>query len=43
MRILIVGSNGMLEKDLGQEWTGHEVILPTSRDADIRDLDECVS
>jgi hypothetical protein len=33
----------MLEKDLALEWTGHEVIPATSRDADIRDLDECVS
>ena len=43
MRILIVGYNGMLEKDLAQEWTDHEVIPAASRDADIRDLDECVS
>lgn len=38
MRILISGSNGMLGKDLPQEWTEDEVIPATSRDADIRDF-----
>jgi dTDP-4-dehydrorhamnose reductase len=38
MRILIIGSSGMLGRDLVQEWTEDEVISATSRDADIRDL-----
>jgi dTDP-4-dehydrorhamnose reductase len=38
MRILIIGSNGMLGKDLVQEWLQDEIISATSSDADIRDL-----
>ncbi len=38
MRILISGSNGMLGKDLPQEWTEDEVIPATSRDVDIRNF-----
>lgn len=40
MRILVIGSNGMLGSDLVQEWQSHEVIPATSRDADIRDLEQ---
>ena len=38
MRILIIGSSGMLGRDLVQEWTEDEVSSATSREADIRDL-----
>ena len=38
MRILIIGSNGLLGSDLVEEWKGDVVIPATSRDADIRDL-----
>jgi dTDP-4-dehydrorhamnose reductase len=37
MRILIIGFNGMLGKDLPQEWSEDDVIPATSRDADIHD------
>lgn len=37
MRVLLIGANGMLGKDICQEWTGDELIPATSRDADIRD------
>jgi dTDP-4-dehydrorhamnose reductase len=37
MRILIIGSRGMLGRDVVQEWNEDEVISATSRDADIRD------
>jgi dTDP-4-dehydrorhamnose reductase len=40
MRILILGSSGMLGRDLVQEWTEDEVIPANSRDADIRDLEQ---
>ncbi len=40
MRILIIGANGMLGKDLVQEWTQDEIISTTSRDADIRDFQQ---
>ena len=40
MRILIIGANGMLGKDLLQEWTQDEIVPATSRDADIRDLEQ---
>ncbi len=40
MRILIIGANGMLGKDLVQEWTQDEIIPAASRDADIRDLQQ---
>ena len=40
MRILIIGSNGLLGSDLVEDWTGDTTIPATSRDADIRDLDE---
>src|SRR5450432_1621882 len=40
MRILVIGSNGMLGKDLVQEWTKDELIPATSDDADIRDLQQ---
>ncbi len=40
MRILVIGSNGMLGKDLVQDWPGDEVIPATSLDADIRDLEQ---
>jgi len=38
MRILIIGSNGLLGSDLVEDWKGDVVIPATSRDADIRDL-----
>ena len=37
MRILIIGSSGMLGNDLLEQWTDDEVIPATSRDVDIRD------
>jgi dTDP-4-dehydrorhamnose reductase len=37
MRILLIGANGMLGKDIVQEWKDDELIPATSRDADIRD------
>ncbi len=40
MRILLIGANGMLGKDLVQEWKQDEIIPATSRDADIRDLEQ---
>jgi dTDP-4-dehydrorhamnose reductase len=38
MRILIIGSNGLLGRDLVADWTGDELIPANSRDADIREL-----
>ena len=38
MRILIIGSGGMLGVDLVEQWTGDEVIPATSYDVDIRDM-----
>jgi dTDP-4-dehydrorhamnose reductase len=38
MRILIIGSNGLLGRDLVADWTGDVVIPANSRDADIRDI-----
>jgi dTDP-4-dehydrorhamnose reductase len=40
MRILIIGASGMLGTDLLRELTGDEVVPATSRDADIRDLEQ---
>jgi len=40
MRILIIGSNGLLGSDLVEDWAGDTIIPATSRDADIRDLGE---
>jgi dTDP-4-dehydrorhamnose reductase len=40
MRILIIGSNGLLGSDLVEDWTGDTIIPATSRDADIRDLEQ---
>jgi len=40
MRILIIGSNGLLGSDLVEDWTGDHLIPATSRDADIRDLEQ---
>src|SRR5664279_3308871 len=40
MRILIIGANGMLGKDLLLAWTQDEIVPATSRDADIRDLEQ---
>jgi dTDP-4-dehydrorhamnose reductase len=37
MRILLIGANGMLGKDIVQEWKDDELIRATSQDADIRD------
>jgi dTDP-4-dehydrorhamnose reductase len=38
MRILIIGSSGMLGSDLLEQWTDDEVIPSTSGDVDIRDI-----
>ena len=38
MRILIIGSNGLLGRDLIEDWTGNDLIPATSRDADIREV-----
>src|SRR5229473_4234980 len=38
MRILIIGSNGLLGSDLVEDWTGDTILPATSRDADVRDL-----
>ncbi|MDP9338865.1 MAG: dTDP-4-dehydrorhamnose reductase [Acidobacteriota bacterium] len=40
MRVLLIGANGMLGKDIVREWTGDELIPATSRDADIRNPEE---
>ena len=40
MRILIIGSNGLLGSDLVEDWTGDDLIPATSRDADIRELEQ---
>ena len=37
MRILIIGANGMLGKDLVEDWMGDVIIPADSRDADIRE------
>jgi dTDP-4-dehydrorhamnose reductase len=38
MRILIIGSSGLLGSDLVEGWTGDNLIPATSKDADIRDI-----
>jgi dTDP-4-dehydrorhamnose reductase len=40
MRILIIGSNGLLGSDLLEGWAGDTSIPATSRDADIRNLEQ---
>jgi dTDP-4-dehydrorhamnose reductase len=40
MRVLLIGANGMLGKDIVRVWTGDELIPATSRDADIRKREE---
>jgi dTDP-4-dehydrorhamnose reductase len=40
MRVLLIGANGMLGKDIVQEWKDDELIPATSRDADIRDFEQ---
>ena len=40
MRILIIGSNGLLGSDLVEDWTGDLIIPANSEDADIRKPDE---
>jgi len=40
MRVLVIGSNGMLGSDLMNEWESPVVIPATSRDADIRDIEQ---
>jgi dTDP-4-dehydrorhamnose reductase len=40
MRILLIGANGLLGRDLVEDWTGDDVILATSLDADIRDIQQ---
>ena len=40
MRVLLIGANGMLGKDILQEWKDDELIPATSRDADIRNFEQ---
>lgn len=40
MRVLLIGANGMLGKDLVREWKSDELIPATSQDADIRSYEE---
>ena len=40
MRVLLIGANGMLGKDIVQEWRDDELIPATSRDADIRSYEQ---
>jgi dTDP-4-dehydrorhamnose reductase len=40
MRILLIGANGMLGKDIVEEWRDDELIPATSRDADIRNYEQ---
>ena len=40
MRILIIGSNGLLGSNLVEDWTGDHIIPATSRDADIREPEQ---
>ena len=40
MRILIIGSNGLLGRDLVSDWTGDVIIPANSRDADIREPEQ---
>jgi dTDP-4-dehydrorhamnose reductase len=40
MRILIIGSNGLLGSDLVEDWTGDVIIPANSHDADIREPEE---
>jgi dTDP-4-dehydrorhamnose reductase len=40
MRVLLIGANGMLGKDIVQEWQDDELIPATSRDADIRNYEQ---
>src|ERR1700681_3085380 len=40
MRVLLIGANGMLGKDVVQEWKDDELIPATSRDADIRSYEQ---
>jgi dTDP-4-dehydrorhamnose reductase len=40
MRILLIGASGMLGTDVQREWTQDEIIPASSRDADIRDVEE---
>lgn len=40
MRILIIGSSGLLGSDLVEEWTEDTILSATSREADIRDPEQ---
>lgn len=40
MRILIIGANGLLGRDLVEGWPGDDIIPATSRDADIREISQ---
>src|SRR3984893_8897166 len=40
MRVLLIGANGMLGKDIVEEWRDDELIPATSRDADIRNYEQ---
>lgn len=40
MRILIIGSNGLLGRDLVENWPGDIILPATSRDADIREIEQ---
>ena len=40
MHVLLIGANGLLGKDIVQEWKDDELIPATSCDADIRDFEQ---
>lgn len=40
MRILIIGANGLLGRDLVEGWPGDDIIPAISRDADIREISQ---
>jgi dTDP-4-dehydrorhamnose reductase len=43
MRVLLIGASGMLGKDILEEWGSEEIIPASSRDADIRDVQQVQS
>jgi dTDP-4-dehydrorhamnose reductase len=40
MRTLLMGANGMLGRDIAQDWPPEDLVLADSEDADIRNIDE---
>lgn len=40
MRVLIIGASGMLGTDIQREWTSAELIPASSKDADIRNIED---